>query len=225
MRASFFDPNLRHLTCPRSFCVEPPGKLPRKFGLKTGDFCPEFEQFKHVLSPEFTGFENREPLLGRVLNRPIVEVLNIHAKLLTIEAKKCSTFAQITTYMLFQKMSARYTQGQYAEGDVPCAEDDDALWLAMRLGQLGAIPLLKEIVKHKEYRIEARQEAVRQLLLAGERQFLRGYCLLAEGPVDMWKTKEMFSLKDDADSWKQHNRILEQLTHNLPSYVSAIVEG
>ena len=68
----------------------------RNTGLKAGNFCPEFEQFKHVLSPEFTGFENREPLLGRVLNHPIVEVLNIHAKLLTIEAKKCSTFAQIT---------------------------------------------------------------------------------------------------------------------------------
>jgi hypothetical protein len=65
-------------------------------GLKIDYFCPEFEQFKHVLFPELTDFENREPLLKRVFERPMVELLNIHAKLLTIEAKKCSTFAQIT---------------------------------------------------------------------------------------------------------------------------------
>jgi hypothetical protein len=52
-----------------------------KIGLKAGYFCPEFEQFKHVLSLEFTHFENLEPLLMGLLNRPIVELLNIHPKL------------------------------------------------------------------------------------------------------------------------------------------------
>src|SRR5436190_10206378 len=79
----------------------------RNTGLKAGNFCPEFEQFKHVLSPEFTGFENREPLLGRVLNHPIVEVLNIHAKLLTIEAKTCSLFTPFTSWPLFPRSLMR----------------------------------------------------------------------------------------------------------------------
>jgi hypothetical protein len=50
-------------------------------GLKTSDFSPEFKQFKHILPPAFTGFENREPLVGRVRNLPMVEVLNLRAKI------------------------------------------------------------------------------------------------------------------------------------------------
>lgn len=134
----------------------------------------------------------------------------------------------------FDREASRYhqTEGEvegisYKSGSV-VAMGDRAFWLTMKLGELGALDKLKQITDDPYARIEVKKEAIRQLLIAGQIQFLRGYELKNATPVKFWEYKSKLDrspsnpLSDE--QLDKDSEILRRIENDLPSFVAAILE-
>lgn len=98
----------------------------------------------------------------------------------------------------------------------PTATADRAFWLTMRLGELKATDELKEVLDHEYAGRQTKREAVRQLVVAGEREFLSDYAkekLVL--PVDL------FNMHPDLVSSFQGDLSDEQ--NDVAFYISAIL--
>lgn len=132
----------------------------------------------------------------------------------------------------FDKEAAKYYEEVKEAGGIeymvrPATISERAYWLVIRMGQIGDSAKLKQVVDSEYGSTGVKKEAVRQLLLAGEMQFLRGFALKNSVPVNFWENinfdRSIHNPNVHADL-ARNSKMVERLEDDLPSYVATIVE-